>query len=212
MFVLYYISSPPRSRRQCIGVSSPDNSRVTPLTPHRARPLIVAQLNKTGLPGCSPDVRSTSSHAFAAGSSFRDPQGRRSTLRTAAMTRFITLGLLASVGAYLQPAPGRLRAAGRKHRCNGAQAAANEPQQHAVDAPAQNRAPAITALAAASLVTAGPALNPRCVTARNTMLRKHLGASVRALGPRGGICILVRNFHECGTLVGAALGRSDSTA
>ena len=73
------------------------------------------------------------------------------------MTRFITLGLLASVGAYLQPAPGRLRAAGRKHRCNGAQAAANEPQQHAVDAPAQNRAPAITALAAASLVTAGPA-------------------------------------------------------
>ena len=74
------------------------------------------------------------------------------------MTRFITLGLLASVGAYLQPAPGRLRAAGRKHRCNGAQAAANEPQQHAVDAPMQNRAPVITALAAASLVTAGPAL------------------------------------------------------
>ena len=36
------------------------------------------------------------------------------------------------------------------------------------------------------------------------MLRKHLGASVRALGPRGGICILVRNFHECGTLVGGA--------
>ena len=74
------------------------------------------------------------------------------------MTRFITLGLLASVSAYLQPAPGRLRAVGRKRRCNGAQAAANEPQQHAVDAPMQNRAPVITALAAASLVTAGPAL------------------------------------------------------
>ena len=28
------------------------------------------------------------------------------------------------------------------------------------------------------------------------MLRKHLGASVRALGPRGGICTRVRNFHE----------------
>ena len=74
------------------------------------------------------------------------------------MTRFITLGLLASVSAYLQPAPGRLRAVRRKYRCNGAQAAANEPQQHAVDAPMQNRAPVITALAAASLVTAGPAL------------------------------------------------------
>ena len=73
------------------------------------------------------------------------------------MTRFITLGLLASVGAYLQPAPGRLRAAGRKHRCNGAQAAANEPQQHAVDAPPRHRAPVIAALAAASAVAA-PAL------------------------------------------------------
>jgi hypothetical protein len=34
-----------------------------------------------------------------------------------------------------------------------------------------------------------------------------LGASVRALGPRGGICTRVRHFHECGTLVGAALER-----
>ncbi len=73
------------------------------------------------------------------------------------MTRFITLGLLASVGAYLRPAPGRLRAVGRKHRCNVALAAANEPQQHAVDAAPQNRAPVIAALAAASAVAA-PAL------------------------------------------------------
>ena len=74
------------------------------------------------------------------------------------MTRFITLGLLASVGAYLQPAPRRLGALGRKHRCNAAPAAANEPQHHAIEAPLQNRAPIITVLAAASLITAGPAL------------------------------------------------------
>ena len=70
------------------------------------------------------------------------------------MTRFITLGLLASVGAYLQPAPRRLRAVGRNPGCNVALAAANEPQHHAVDAPSQNRAPVIAALAAASAVAA----------------------------------------------------------
>ena len=69
----------------------------------------------------------------------------------------LTLGFVSTALAYLQPPPGRLRAVRHKHRCNVALAAANEPQQHAVDAPAQNRAPAITALAAASLVTAGPA-------------------------------------------------------
>ena len=74
-----------------------------------------------------------------------------------AMTRLITLGFLASVSAYLQPAPSRLRAVGRKHRCNVAQAAANEPQHHAVDAPLRHRAPVIAALAAASAVAA-PAL------------------------------------------------------
>ena len=74
------------------------------------------------------------------------------------MTRFITLGLLASVGAYLRPAPGRLRAVGRKRRCHVALAAANEPQHHAVDAAPRHRAPVIVELAAASIVTAGPAL------------------------------------------------------
>ena len=69
----------------------------------------------------------------------------------------LTLCIASTARAYLKPKlqPVRLHKRHLPRPCSNG--AANEPQHHAVDAPMQNRAPVITALAAASLVTAGPA-------------------------------------------------------
>ena len=65
----------------------------------------------------------------------------------------LALAFVSTARAYLQP---KLQGVG-PHKRHFSNVAANEPRC-VEDAPAQNRAPAITALAAASLVTAGPAL------------------------------------------------------
>ena len=70
----------------------------------------------------------------------------------------LALGFVSTCAYVQQPKPRALSPYKRHFPRTCGHVAANEPQHHAVDAPMQNRAPAITALAAASLVTAGPAL------------------------------------------------------
>ena len=70
----------------------------------------------------------------------------------------ITVGIVSTAGAYVKPKL-RVVVPHKRHfpRTRG-HGAANEPQSCVKDAPPRHRAPVITALAAASLVTAGPAL------------------------------------------------------
>ena len=87
----------------------------------------------------------------------------------------LTLGIVSTACAYLRPKSRAVRPRKRHFPRTYSHGAANEPRcvenapehavdastcdpQHAVDTPPRHRAPIVTALAAASLVTAGPAL------------------------------------------------------
>ena len=70
----------------------------------------------------------------------------------------LTLGIVSTAVAWLQPKPRIVKPHKRHYPRTCSHAAANEPQHHAVDAAPRHRAPVIVALAAASIVTAGPAL------------------------------------------------------
>ena len=70
----------------------------------------------------------------------------------------LALGFVSTCAYVQQPNPRALRLYKRHFPRTCGHAAANEPQHHAVDAAPRHRAPVIVALAAASIVTAGPAL------------------------------------------------------
>ena len=70
----------------------------------------------------------------------------------------LTLGIVSTAVAWLQPKPRIVKPHKRHFPRTCSHGAANEPRRCVEDAPPRHRAPVIAALAAASLVTAGPAL------------------------------------------------------
>ena len=70
----------------------------------------------------------------------------------------LALGFVSTCAYVQQPIPRALRLYKRHFPRTCGHAAANEPRRCVEDAPPRHRAPVIAALAAASLVTAGPAL------------------------------------------------------
>ena len=73
------------------------------------------------------------------------------------MLRLLTLCIVSTAGAFLHPKLAAVRPHKRHFPRTCSHVAANEPQR-CLDAAPRHRAPVIAALAAASLVTAGPAL------------------------------------------------------
>ena len=88
----------------------------------------------------------------------------------------LALGFVSTCAYVQQPKLRAVRPHKRHFPRTCSHAAANEPQFCVEDAPAQNRAPIVTALAAASLITAGPALAADAAALCDSGLRAPLGA------------------------------------